>query len=343
MFNSALSRAAAKAPTGLFQQTSLNAQTRMYMGAAGRYRNSRCGKKALILGLAVAGGAYYYYNRKNEKNRVACEGIEPNIKSPEKALSLMGWTTLTLRETQDMGENAKLFRFNLPKEDQVSGHTTSSFIMTSVVKPGTEKNWWPTYFYRPYTPVSAEGDVGHIDIVVKKYKDGNSSKSIHSLKPGDKLDVMGPLKTFKYQENSYKSIGMIAAGSGITPMFQLLHKILDNSEDKTKVNLLYCNRTEDDILLRKELENMAAKNPERLQITYCLTQPPLNWEQESGRVSLDMVKKHMPEPSSATKIFVCGPEGMVSTLTSCGCWWFFKRKDGILEELGYDGKSVCSL
>jgi cytochrome-b5 reductase len=94
---------------------------------------------------------------------------------------------------------------------------------------------------------------------------------------------------------------------------------------------LYCNRTENDILLREELENMAAKNPERLQITYCLSQPPLNWEQESGRVSLDMVKKHMPEPNANVKIFVCGPDKMVSTVTSSGRGWTRGEK-GILQQ-----------
>ncbi|KAI9288442.1 hypothetical protein BC943DRAFT_272989, partial [Umbelopsis sp. AD052] len=225
-----------------------------------------------------------------------------------------------------------LFRFDLPKEDQVSGHTTSSFILTCIVKPGTENNWWPSYVFRPYTPISAEGDLGHVDIVVKQYKDGTASKYIHALKPGDKIKALGPVGNSQYHANAYKSIGMIAGGSGITPMFQLLRKIIDNSEDKTKVNLLYCNRTEADILLRDELETMAAKNPERLQITYCLSQPPPEWEQESGRVSLDMVKKHMPEPSSDTKVFVCGPDGMVSTVTSSGGYWFSKRKDGILKK-----------
>jgi cytochrome-b5 reductase len=79
------------------------------------------------------------------------------------------------------------------------------------------------------------------------------------------------------------------------------------------------------------LDNMAAKNPERLHITYCLSQPPLNWEQESGRVSLDMVKKHMPGPNTNTKIFVCGPNGMVSTVTSSPRG-FSRGKKGILQE-----------
>jgi cytochrome-b5 reductase len=116
----------------------------------------------------------------------------------------------------------QLFRFNLPKEDQVAGHTISSVILARVAKPGTENNWWPSYVYRPYTPVSAEGDVGHIDLVIKEYKGGKSSKYIHSLKPGDKIAAMGPFPLSQYHANDYESVGMIAAGSGITPMVMII-------------------------------------------------------------------------------------------------------------------------
>lgn len=130
------------------------------MGTAGRYRNSRYGNKALVLGLAVAGGmylyisssflivffygpslrlpcmanwdicdlgAYYYYTRESNINRVACEGIERNTKSPEKALGWTGFTTLTLRETQDMGKNAKVKFKGIPTGEAIPEVLTKLF------------------------------------------------------------------------------------------------------------------------------------------------------------------------------------------------------------------------
>lgn len=44
---------------------------------------------------------------------------------------------------------------------------------------------------------------------------------------------------------------MLAGGTGITPMFQVLNAILKNPRDTTSVTLLYGNLTEEDILLRK--------------------------------------------------------------------------------------------
>ena len=42
----------------------------------------------------------------------------------------------------------------------------------------------------------------------------------------------------------------MAGGSGVTPMLQVAGHILRNPEDKTKVSLIFCNQTEDDILLK---------------------------------------------------------------------------------------------
>jgi len=54
-----------------------------------------------------------------------------------------------------------------------------------------------------------------------------------------------------------KAIGMIAGGTGITPMLQVLHEVLDNPADTTQVSLVFANVTEEDIMLRKELDGLA--------------------------------------------------------------------------------------
>jgi cytochrome-b5 reductase len=39
-------------------------------------------------------------------------------------------------------------------------------------------------------------------------------------------------------------IGMIAGGSGITPMFQLISKIIMSKRDKTGLSLIYANKNQ---------------------------------------------------------------------------------------------------
>jgi cytochrome-b5 reductase len=69
-----------------------------------------------------------------------------------------------------------------------------------------------------------------------------------------------------------KHIGMIAGGTGITPMFQLIKDICYHKEDKTKLSLVFCNKTEEDILLHEELDTLASENPGQFDVWYTVTQ-----------------------------------------------------------------------
>lgn len=83
--------------------------------------------------------------------------------------------------------------------------------------------------------------------------------------------------------------------------------IAADKSDKTKVQLIFSNVTEDDILLRKEFETLA-KADSRFKNTFVLDKPPKNWEGESGYVNADLLKKLVPAADSGEKfkIFVCG-------------------------------------
>jgi len=72
---------------------------------------------------------------------------------------------------------------------------------------------------------------------------------------------------------------MIAGGTGITPMYQIIQSSMKDASDKTKISLIYANVEEDDIcespqcqecplmaVLRKELEDLAAKSNGRFTL-----------------------------------------------------------------------------
>jgi len=60
---------------------------------------------------------------------------------------------------------------------------------------------------------------------------------------------------------------MIAGGTGITPMLQVLNQILNNPDDHTEVTLLFANLSEDDILLKQELDTFVRKH-KNLKVYY---------------------------------------------------------------------------
>ena len=60
--------------------------------------------------------------------------------------------------------------------------------------------------------------------------------------------------------------------SGITPMLQIVKAVLKDPADTTKVSLLFANQTEEDILLRSELE-LLAKRHDNFELWYTLDRP----------------------------------------------------------------------
>ena len=63
---------------------------------------------------------------------------------------------------------------------------------------------------------------GHVDLLIKMYATGKMGQYLKNLKPGDSIEMKGPWKKIDYKPNMKKTISMIAGGSGITPMYQVL-------------------------------------------------------------------------------------------------------------------------
>ncbi|CAH1756777.1 10239_t:CDS:2 [Entrophospora sp. SA101] len=162
---------------------------------------------------------------------------------------------------------------------------------------------------RSYTPTSSDDDLGHFDLVIKSYPNGNVSKYFAELEIGQTISVKGPKGQFKYTPGLVRALGMIAA-------------IVKNPNDKTTVNLIFANVTIDDILLKEELD-LLAKNHENFN-------PPNDWNGGRGFITQDMIKKFCPPPANDIKILLCGPPPMISAMSK-NC-----------EALGYDKSRTIS-
>jgi len=151
---------------------------------------------------------------------------------------------------------------------------------------------------------------------VKKYPAGRMSVHIHNLKIGDELECMGPWPKIPIQENMCKYLGLIAGGTGLTPMLQVIEHILSMENDTTVINFLFANITEEDILLKEQLDSLCERYPHRLHVFYTLDSSHRGWSGFTGYVTEDLIKKTMPPPGKHSKVFVCGPPGMMKSI--CG-------------------------
>ncbi|KAK2496834.1 hypothetical protein MC885_013896 [Smutsia gigantea] len=71
-----------------------------------------------------------------------------------------------------------------------------------------------------------------------------------------------------------KCVGMIAGGTGITPMLQVIRAIMKDPDDHTVCHLLFANQTEKDILLRPELEELRNEHSTRFKLWYTVDRAP---------------------------------------------------------------------
>jgi cytochrome-b5 reductase len=186
---------------------------------------------------------------------------------------------------------------------------------------------------RSYTPTSSNKDTGRLELTIKIYKDGKLTPYLSNLKVGDTVEIRGPKGEMKYHKNLVKEMGMIAGGTGITPMLQIIRRVCEDPRDNTKITLVYANKTEEDILLKKELDEFAAKH-DQFTVHYVLSNPSKGWKGEKGRINKQLVEKYMPGPAGMdTKVLLCGPDPMVDSMVD------------LLQERGFKapGKSNYSL
>lgn len=95
---------------------------------------------------------------------------------------------------------------------------------------------------------------------------------MNQLEKGNEIEILGPIPTFEYISNSYQTLLLICCGTGITPIFQIINKILYDPKDTTKLLLFFANRTEEDILLKDELTQLGNSFPNRLKMFFILSQ-----------------------------------------------------------------------
>jgi len=230
--------------------------------------------------------------------------MNSSLRSLPAAISKADFTAFPLIHVEDVSHNTKLFRFGLKHPRQSLELPIGKHISVLGYDENNEE------VRRPYTPTTLADTLGHFDLVVKIYPQGKMSQVFDRLRIGQTLNFRGPMGRFNYKPNMMRFFGMVAGGTGITPMFQVIKAVLENPADKTKLSLIFGNITEDDILLKPELDALQRTSPGRLEIFYILDKPPAGWTGGKGYVTPEMITERFGSPSESTMILSCGPPPM---------------------------------
>ncbi|CAM6126156.1 unnamed protein product [Calypogeia fissa] len=244
-----------------------------------------------------------------------------------------------LIEKETLSEDVRKLRFTLQSKDHILGLPVGKHVL--VAGRIGEK-----LVMRAYTPISSDKDAGYFDLLVKVYFKSQSypmgglmSQYLDSLQIGDTVAVKGPIGHVHYEGRGkitidkvpkvVKNFSMIAGGTGVTPMYQIIRAIVEDLEDTTEVSLIYCNRTEADIMLKEQLDAWQEKHS-NFKVWYTLsTKPRDGWAYSTGRISEQMMREHLPAGGSSDNFAcLCGPPALEAM-----CY-------GVLDKMGY-GKQNC--
>lgn len=145
-----------------------------------------------------------------------------------------------------------------------------------------------------------------------KYPPLLSPLLVRRVHPGQRMVITGftgPYVLPKEIESKTDHLFHLCAGSGSVPNFSIIKHALQTNMN-LRHTLIYSNKTFDDIIFQKQLEELERKFPRKLKVIHCLTRDPsaasLGPNYRVGRVNEAILREFIPDPS-AVQVFCCGP------------------------------------
>lgn len=221
------------------------------------------------------------------------------------------WSKAVLKTKKRFNKDTFHLVFELEHPHQKLGVPIGKHLYLQCISPSGEK------IVRSYSPISDVEQRGYFEMIIKVYMPsesqsaGKMSDCIERLQEGDFAQFKGPFGDLEYQRNKIFTIKgvaqkverltMIAGGSGITPIYQVLRYA---HADGIQCHIVYCNKTANDILLKCELESFQ-------KINHCLSRANENWTGYRGHISKEMIgEKH------DGLLLCCGPPQMEKLVRS---------------------------
>jgi ferredoxin-NADP reductase len=168
---------------------------------------------------------------------------------------------------------------------------------------------------RSYSIASAPED-DHLVLTVERLDDGEvSSYLVGELRPGDELELRGPVGGYFVWEESFGGpLLLVGGGSGVVPLRAMLrhHHAVASS---VPVRLLYSARSLGDVIYRDELERCAGDANVNVRFTLTREQPE-GWDGYGRRIDAQMLEEVSWPADERPLAYICGPTPFVETVAS---------------------------
>jgi ferredoxin-NADP reductase len=165
---------------------------------------------------------------------------------------------------------------------------------------------------RSYSIASApEGS--RVELTVERLDDGEVSPYLtDELRPGDRIELRGPIGGYFVWEPSHGGpLLLVAGGSGIVPLMAMI-RLRAAARSGVDTRLLFSSRTWEHVIYREELERL---NGDGLTVVHTLTRSqPSGWKGHARRIDAEMLAEVGPDPAEQPRVYVCGPTPFVEAV-----------------------------
>ena len=137
---------------------------------------------------------------------------------------------------------------------------------------------------------------------------GDFTSEAKNIEIGSKAFVEGPYGNFTMDETSSIHNVFIVGGIGITPVMSILQTLKMRGDQRVST-VIYGTPSKDLTPFYDELKVLAAEL--ELKVIHVFEEPDEEGEAETGLITPDLIRKHLPEDISNCEYFICGPQPMM--------------------------------
>ncbi|OGW69505.1 MAG: hypothetical protein A3A88_11205 [Nitrospirae bacterium RIFCSPLOWO2_01_FULL_62_17] len=202
---------------------------------------------------------------------------------------------------RNLTHDVREIRFALIEPDEIA-FKAGQFVSFEVVNPKTGRT-----VSRPYSILSPPSRRDAVTLLLNLVPGGPGSTYLFSLKKGDEAQFKGPAGNFHLRGDPAKDLLFVATGTGIAPVWSMLHDRLERGSDRS-ITLFWGLRSQRDLYYQDELAALDRKHANFTAIT-TLSKPEPGWTGATGRVTR-LIDEHVRSVANVS-VYLCGNSGMI--------------------------------
>ncbi len=207
-----------------------------------------------------------------------------------------------LEERRDFNDKFVEYHFEL-KNPATFQFRAGQFISVKVNEIGAR---------RAYSIVSPPSFDHGFKLLVDLSPGGIGSQFFSSLKPGDKINALGPMGSFQLiNQPEAEAHVFVATGSGIAPFRSMIEDLLIDHQDKREIRLYWGLRHEQTLFWENDFQDWVESH-KNFAFYPVISQPTANWPLSTGHVT-DLILAHQFSPQ--TDFYLCGNVAMINDLS----------------------------